>query len=225
MKDKKMTRREAMGRLTKIIAMAAGLSSMQVGRLFGQVKKPTLQKLTSIKTSNKAVKFLKVLIHNDRSLFESEYGRITPVYTVKNVKDIPQTYQDFLQQAGVKDIIPGMNVCPIDWMGPGNMSVCGTHIFGEISGQISSATCGEDSGCSGGLGCTEHDCQTAWCTGHLTCGDGYTCGDIRIGGSFTGAFFDQHRTDPYVQALFKEFNVTSSKELAQEIRTMFSQRR
>jgi len=168
---------------------------------------------------------LKVLIHNNRSVFESEFGRITPEYTVKDVKEIPATYRDFLKQAGVKDIIPGMNVCPIDWMGPGTMPVCGTHIFGAVSGKLSRADCNEDSGCSGSLGCPSFDCDVAWCSGHLTCGTGYTCGDVRGGGALTGAFFDQYRDDPYVQALFKEFNVTTSNELAQEIRTMFMQRR
>jgi hypothetical protein len=220
MEEKKMTRREAMARLTKVIAMAAGLSTMQVGRLFGQVKKPNLQKLASIKTSNRAVKLLKVLIHKNRSLFESEYGRITPQYTVKDVKAIPDTYLNFIKEVGVKDIRPGMVVCPNDWMGPDMTSICGTHVFGAGYGKVSEY-CDEDSGCTESLSCNEHDCGIAYCTGHLTCGTGYSCDDVEISGAFTGSFFDQYQNDPYVQALFREFNVTSSKALAQEVRTMF----
>jgi len=223
MKEDKITRRKAMARLTKIIAMAAGLSTMEVRRLFAQMKKPALQKLARIKTPNKAVKFLKVLIHKDRSLFESEFGRVTPVYTVKDVKAIPATYRDFLKQAGVQDILPGMTVCPVNWMGPS--VVCGVNALGGVSGQISEATCYEDSGCSGSLSCTSYECGIAWCTGHLTCGTGFKCSEVGAGLTFSGTFLDQYRNDPYVQALFQEFNVKSSNALAQEIRTMFSQRR
>jgi hypothetical protein len=232
MEEKKLTRREAMERLTKIIALATGLSTSKVSLLMadvkpkasGQVKpvkQPNLQKLAGIRTTNQDVKVLKVLIHNQRSVFESEFGRVTPKYRITNVKQIPAKYQDLIRGRNIR---PGMMVCPIEWSNIAACDaglICGTNAV-DVSGLIMGG-CDICDQCSG--------------TQKLVCpGNGPSCPAPRFGcekpknlGSFSPDFavhiFDQFRTDTYIQALFREFNATTSQALAQEVQKIINQRR
>jgi hypothetical protein len=248
MKEKKMTRREAMARLTKIVAMAAGLSTTQVRRLFGAepkttkqlkplqkatpvqkatpIKKtPDIRKLQNVRASNTKVKILKVMLHNNRSVFESEFGRITPAYEVTDVQDIPPNYGRFITQLPQDFIQEGSFICPVHAAGAGVGSgigqcntglICGENFYGEGMG----STSGECNYCS-----------VDGCSGHLLCFPPYECGKVSCGTHltseivFTPSFFNQYINDPYVQALFEEFNAPTSQALAQELRTMLQQSR
>ena len=246
MKEKKITRREAVGRLAKIVAMAAGLSTTQVRRLFGVEpqttkqlkpiqkatpvqkpiqKAPNLQNVKNVRTSNINVKILKVLLHNNRSVFESEFGRTTPAYEVTDVQDIPPSYGRFITQLPPDFIQDGSFICPVHAAGAGVGSdvaqcaaglVCGENFYGEGMG----STSGECNYCS-----------VDGCSGHLVCFPPYECGKVSCGTkltseiSLTPSFFNQYKNDPYVQALFEEFNAPTSQVLAQELQTMLQQSR
>lgn len=241
MKEKKMTRREAVARLTKIVAMAAGLSTTQVRRLFALEKAtptkelkpvqkatpikqaPDVQRLQSVKTSNKNVKILKVMLHNKRSVFESEFGRITPAYEVGDVQDIPPNYGRFITQLPPDFIQDGSFICPVH-AGPGSDFaqcnaglVCGENFYGG-NGMV-----------SGSSDCNH--CKKDGCSGHLLCFPPYSCDEVSCGTKLTSelqitaSFLNQYKNDPYVQALFEEFNAPTSQALAQELQTMLQHSR
>jgi len=87
-----LTRREATQKILSVIALATGLSISEVRSLLAEDKTATaiepvkpLNRTEVIKqkaTSDK-VKALKVLLENRVEVFESEYGRTTPIQKVK----------------------------------------------------------------------------------------------------------------------------------------------
>ena len=227
-----------MARLTKIVAMAAGMSTLQVSRLFAlekvktpapkatTVKRPSnLKNLDKVNAKNEKVKILKVLLQNKRSVFEAEFGRETPAYVIRNPKNIPPKYRDFLQGFDVK---PGMMICGVEWLGAGEIMQCDAGLL-----------CGANfiSGMSGAVAgnCADNDCNLCshGCGGeaHLMCMGDFTCPHVScspenlyngIQGFANAGFFDRYRQDPYVHALFQEFNVKTSRELAREIKSMLN---
>ena len=249
MKEKKMSRRKAMARLTKIVAMAAGLSTTQVRRLFGlekatptmktqkpvqkvtPVQKATLmkrtrdiKKLQNVRTSNKNVKILKLMLQKNRLVFESEFGRITPAYKVTDVNNIPGSYRRFISHLRPDFIQEGSSICPVHAGGFGSdLAQCGA---GLVCGENFSGVTGVVSGSSECNHCTQDGCS-----GHLLCFPPYSCGEVSCGTRLTtefhitSSFLNQHKNDPYVQALFEEFNVPTSQALAHELQTMLQQSR
>ncbi len=242
MEEKKMTRRETMARLSKIIAMAAGVSTVQVSRLFGlekasqtgkttvnttPVKKaPNIQKVNNVRARNEKVKILKVMLNNKRSVFETEFGRETPAYVVRDTKSIPAKYRDFLQGFEVK---PGMMICGVEWIGADDVVqcdagfLCGTNF---ISGTGAVAVNGSDDGCN----LCNHGCGGE---AHLMCPEqvcpGVNCGPSNYHNAIneytTAGFYNQYQQDPYINALFQEFQVQTSQDLAQEVKSMLDARR
>ncbi len=75
--------------------------------------------------------------------------------------------------------------------------------------------------------CGVQDCPELFCPDNNNCGK-QTCGKQTVPGNsnlFATQVLDRIRTDPFVQALFKEFNVTSTRDLSVRITEMVSQRR
>jgi hypothetical protein len=225
-----------MARLTKIIAMAAGISTLQVSRLFGlekaktpiknvtSAKKPIrIENLDRIKTKNEKVKIFKVMLQNKRSVFEAEFGRETPAYVIKNPNNVPKRYSDFLEGFDVK---PGMMICGVEWIGAGEIAhcnaglLCGTNFIsgnGSVAGNCADNGCNLCShGCGGEahLMCSEHVCPS------VNCGPTNYYNGIH---EFANpGFFDRYRQDPYIHALFQEFQVRTSQELARDIKSMLN---
>jgi len=234
MKDnKEITRREAISRLTKIIALAAGLSTAQVRRVLGlqtsaatpkqaaALKAAKLQNVKNVRAQNINVKILKVMLHNNRAVFESEFGRVTPAYKITNMKAIPQNYQRFLEGIQPGLIGNGSFICPIHAGGPGGGDlaqcgaglVCGEHFFEGLGGVISGEC---------------NHCKKDGCSGHLLCVPPYSCEQVSCGTKLTynvpvtEGFINQYINDTYIQALFRELHAPTSQALAQELQNMLN---
>lgn len=75
--------------------------------------------------------------------------------------------------------------------------------------------------------CGEQDCPELFCSGNNSCGK-QNCGKQVMPSNsdiFAPKVLDRIRMDPIVQALFKEFNVTNTRDLSARITEMVSQRR
>ncbi len=75
--------------------------------------------------------------------------------------------------------------------------------------------------------CGTQDCPELFCSGTNSCGK-QTCGKQRMPANsdlFAPANLERIRNDIFVQALFKEFNVATTKELSMKLIEMVSQRR
>lgn len=87
MEGEKYSRREAVFRLTKLLAMATGLSMAKINDLFAQVQKSThglnVAKLTNIRPLNEQAKVIKVLVIGKRDVFINEFGR-NPIFESGN---------------------------------------------------------------------------------------------------------------------------------------------
>jgi hypothetical protein len=203
MDKEKFGRREFMTHLMQVLAVATGLSAVEVERLLGAVSgegaanlDAALQKSFDIyqKSAKAEIKALKVLIEDNRRVFENEFGRITPIKTQE-----------------IRDSI--MKVCGVHWAKPGEMvDVCrAVYAKGSECGKLK--TCGDNS-CSG-LKCPVlESCETETCPG-LNCPNLGSCGTLSM---INGSFFEKFKSDPYVQHLFERFNVTTSDALAVQVR-------
>lgn len=87
MREEKYTRREAVFRFTKLLAMATGLSMAKTNDLLAQVQKSTgglnVAKLTNIRPLNEHAKMIKVLVIGKRDVFINEFGR-NPIFEPGN---------------------------------------------------------------------------------------------------------------------------------------------
>lgn len=76
-------------------------------------------------------------------------------------------------------------------------------------------------------GCGVQECPELFCSDKNTCGK-QSCGKQGVPANtniFASQVLDRIRTDPFVQALLKEFNVTNTRDLSARITEMVSQRR
>lgn len=190
MGSKRMTRREAVAKLTVFTAAAMGLDAAEIGRLADQIRKvePTkkldLNRLATIKPTTSVGKFLKVIVIAREDVFVSEFGR-DAVFGMERVEG---------------------GICPV---------------FVNFSGGTNSVNdCGKNT-------CGTQDCPELFCSGTNDCGK-QDCGKQRMPGNsnlFATPALDRIRTDPFVQALFKEFNVTTTQALSQNLIDLVSQKR
>ncbi len=242
-----ITRRRALGTILQTAAVAAGAGVVDLGFLSGKAHAATM-------TSLKTLKFK--LSGYSKLVFESEFGRVTPLVPLQNVAALKPLADRLLK--------PGMTL-PGNWMG------CQAN-FG--SGAMGAAACPALEGCvynssncpvmseciganvcsdqdvggggGGGQGpdsctgvndcngqdcqslssCGENECSGQKCPHFSNCGSnhGIAAGCSAFTGGVTGTL-DQFRTDPYVQGLYKYFNVTTVQQLAVQIATSLSQRR
>jgi len=236
MGEKGINRRNALDRMIKLIAVAAGLSSAELRALLGSQIQRVQDEKTIImqKSASKFVKNLKVLIENSRDVFENEFGRVRPVRQV-NVKQIVPELNRFLRvdQLQRDRFIDGI-ADPAMFCGK-NFGASGEFLSGLIEGFIcagENSCTGQDVG--GGSGCAgTNECNGQSCDGFVCAGndcEGQTCGEF---GYCEGnkqsivsvAELDRFRTDPYIQMLFEKFNVTTSAQLAAQLKQMFTQQR
>ena len=209
---KKIDRRDFMSQVMRITAIAAGLSVNEVRSLLASGDDvvanfdASVQQRYSIyqKSSDNEIKNLKVLIEDNKKVFESEYGRITPIQKVEDPKK-PREY---------------LLICRVEWGGSGSIiDTCQSHYGkGGTCGKLKK--CGNNS-CSGQKCPLHWDCGTHSCSGH-ECPKFLGCGSVTS--SFKETFFDKYKSDPYVQHLFERFEVTSSYELANQVNDLIKMR-
>lgn len=209
---KNMERRDFMSQVMRITAVAAGLSVNDVSRLLAGSEEvtanmdPAVRQRYNIyqKSSDEVIKSLKVLIEDNQKVFESEYGRITPIERIEDPKK-PGEY---------------LRVCRVEWGRSGGIiDSCQSHYEkGGTCGKLKK--CGNNS-CNGQK-CPEHwDCGTHSCSGH-ECPKFLGCSSVTS--SFKDSFFDKYKLDPYVQHLFERFQIKTSSELANQVNDLLEMR-
>ena len=216
------SRREASKRILKLLAVATGLSVPEVRALLaagagaqaaqtptpwfraaGQPPKLDRRTIVAQKSAANDVKVLKVLLENNRQVFENQFGRSTAIIQ--------------------RQINPGKiaNVCGVNFGMAGVMDEIGGGALGLICTDINTCT-GQDlqgGGCDGMNTCSGQSCSQGQCDDNKckdqNCGLG-ACGR-NVQRIVSAEMLTQFRTDPYIQLLFQEFNVTSPDQLAQSV--------
>lgn len=212
MSDEGVTRREAVDRLTKLVALAAGLSVSEVREILAASQQQAIRQTPKVRQLQMAVNYdikaLKVILSRDRSVFEREFGKTAPPKEVSVYDPVSRGFKT------------GMT-CGEDYQDGGSCSSlsCGTHGCSE-----------EDQGsCTNTNVCGDQDCGTLDDCGQNWCSDqkcsGFDECDKNEQHIVSRDFLDRYKTDPYVQDLFKEHNVRTSSELAARLQMMVKQRR
>lgn len=245
-----LTRRSAIGRLLKTVAVAAGVNVADLGFLSKKVNAATLTDLKVLK--------LKLSGYN-KQVFVSEFGRTTPLTPLGQT---PGFKIDAARLDKLRQEVPGGNImgCQTNMVGGGYnaadcvalggcgyngdncpvMSECwGANVCSGqgIGGGGSGGGSGPDS-CTRTNECTEQDCSSLSSCGKNTCqgqecpslrdcGDNRRClevDDDDIVSELTGTL-TQFQTDRYIQGLFRYFKVTTVDQVARQVNTMLQQRR
>jgi hypothetical protein len=217
-----LSRREATKRLLKLLALATGLSVPEVRALLaagagaqavatptpwfraaGQPPRLDRKTIVAQKSAANDVKTLKVLLENNRQVFENQFGRSTAIIQ--------------------RPLNPGkiVNMCGVNFGMAGVMDEIGGGALGLWCQDINTCT-GQDldgGGCDGMNTCSGQSCSQAQCDDNK-CKD-QTCDLARCGTNVqtivSAEMLTQFRTDPYIQLLFQEFNVISPDQLAQSV--------
>lgn len=234
MSEKKITRRGAMGKVLKMIALSAGISVSELTMILsakaGTVKSSKFIKVKDIARTK--LKMLKVKLSGyNKGVFQSEFGRITPLRPVRQMR-IP----------GLDKGIKGMG-CGVHSGGFGaNASSCPQLGFcGAFGGGScpSLNTCNEnvctdqDFGGMDGTDCQGvNDCNGQDCNSLENCGDndcsGQDCSNLTSCDKNKQSLVEllnRFRTDQYVQDLMSYFHITNTRQLAGRVNSMIRQKR
>lgn len=197
MKSKKLTRRNAVSHLTKLI-IASSLSSSRANLIFGQTRKNTglqqsvLPKSVNIKAQNPGAKILKGLLFPGRDVFLNEYGRLPGEIGVFGIRG-----------SGCEFFFSSASSCGNQDCG--NMGFCDTN------------SC-EDQKCGKFSDCDDNNCGKQNKPGEINCRKHKD--DI-----FSAQFLNTIQTDPFIQSLMKELNIKTTRELSGELSKILIQRR
>jgi hypothetical protein len=227
-----LSRREASKRILKLLALATGLSVPEVRALLaagagaqavqtptpwfggkptakatpwfaGQTGGANRNTIVAQKSAANDVKILKVLLENNRQVFENQFGRSTAIIQ--------------------RPINPGKiaNVCGVNFGGADVINEIGGGALGLFCQDVNTCT-GQDlggDGCNGMNSCSGQTCDQNNCNDNLC--QGQKCQLDNCGNNsqkiVSAEMLTQFRTDAYIQLLFQEFNVTSPDQLAQSI--------
>ena len=225
-----MDRREALNTILKTVALAAGISVLDLQRLL------SAEAGTVPKSAQTKLKILKVKLSGfDVKVFQSEFGRITPMKPSASM--------------GIPGIQEGMG-CAVHSVGgmSGNnaasncpsFSICGAYGGGGscpvlencVTNICSGHDYGPEGGGSGGGDCGTNDCNNQDCTNLSTCGDNecssQNCPDLsgcaKNKRDITG-LLNQFQNDPYVQGLMEHFHTTDTRQLGRQVENMLRQKR
>jgi hypothetical protein len=212
MTKEEMSRREAVDRLTRLVAMAAGMSLTEVSQLLGAGSHPQsvkqAQKVQQLQaTASNEIKALKVLVSGKKSVFEAEFGGMSRPRSAGGIARVTRPVQ-----AG--------RTCGEDYQDGGSCTDLSCDIHGcspEGEGSCNDINVCSDQSCSNQGTCKENTCVDQTC-------DKQNC-DKNNQQILTEDFLDRFKNDPFVQDLFKDYNVTTSSDLAAQLRTMVKQRR
>ncbi len=233
MSKSQITRREAMGRVTKLVAMAAGLSATELKKLLSA---QTSQENAIIlqKSANNSIKTLKSLLENSITVFESQYGRSTPIQKLSVEQMLPKIGnilpKDQIQRQNYLDqLLAGRGACMVNFGAGGGT---GGGALGETLCTDSNACAGQASGgCAGINACYSQTCSDTFncgqdvCFGQEACDDSLKICRTVVGEVISVAELAQYAADPYIGLLMKRYNVTTAQALSVQINRVLSQRR
>lgn len=238
-----LTRREALKRLAVLVAAAAGVSITDVQELLAAEVMPLgkrPQTMPKLKPETKeALTALIVLLSGKQQVFESHYGRVTPIVKrTINGKQISQCRTLYLSGAGPRQQRPdgcmtyvmangtgsvhngldctSRHSCNGEEMGPGSWCRGTNTCNGQdcVLSQCPSNNC-PNQGCTlgqcSGNGCEDQDCSLSKCDRD---------DKINISAETMGAF----RNDPFVQDLMRQFRTQDMNVIASEFRNMIETR-
>lgn len=198
MKGKSMGRREAVSRLTKLVAGAAGLSAVEMNPLLASVRgqistrdPQAFEKLLNIQPSMIEAKILRILIFPRQDIYVNEFGR-NPIIE----------FGDFAEGA-CQDL---MSIGGGSWTAKGG--TCDDNLCDRQS-------CGTLEKCTGTNECGEQSCPNLTWPG------------ARINNTnlYSAASLERIKNDPFIVALTKWFGATNSQALSTELRNLMAQRR
>jgi len=238
-----MTRREALKRLTVLVAAAAGVSITDVRELLAAEMKPLAKRTQPLSVltpeTKEALTALIVLLSGKQQVFESHYGRVTPIMKrTINGKQTTQCRTLYLSGSGPRqqrvdgcmtyvmangtDTIQNAldctsrHSCNGEEMGPGSRCRGVNTCNGQdcVLSQCPSNNC-PNQGCTlgrcSGNGCEDQDCLLSKCDRD---------DKINISAETMGAF----RNDPFVQDLMRQFRTQDMNVIAGEFRNMIETR-
>jgi hypothetical protein len=197
MKWKVMGRREAVNRLTKLVAGAAGLSTVEMSRLLasvqGQLAKrdpEEFEKLVNIKASTLEAKILKILIFPRQDIFQDEFGRAA----IFQFGDFPG--------GSCKDLV---SIGSSEWALNGNCdeNLCDRQNCSKLTQCFPTNECGSQT------------CPNLKVPGN----------SINNMNLYSAASLERIKNDPFVAALSKWFGAVNSQALSAEVLKMVTQRR
>jgi hypothetical protein len=181
MNEQELTRRQAVRRLMKFLAVAIGTGSLKAG-LSAQLttRKVDLGRIADVKAVDPMAKAVKVLLFPRDEVFLSELGRL-PTGLIGQAQDRCEVFITSKTGCNGQD-------CP-------SMKSCGVN-------SCSDQRCGKFGGCDRN-GCTR---QTSL---------------INAPDLFSTAVLNQIQRDPFIVALSKALNVTTTEGLSAELRRLF----
>lgn len=230
-----ITRRGAMGKILKMVALSAGISVSQLTAILS-AKAGTLKSRSLIKVQDSALtklKMLKVKISGyNKNVFHNEFGRITPLKPVSQMRIPGLDIGMKGMGCGVHSFAGGINqasTCP-------SFSICVNNIDSNCP---SLAGCTrnqcDDQGYGGGSGeCGANDCSNQDCTNLTSCQGNdctgqkcpklETCDRAASLAELTD-LLNRFKTDQYVQDLMGYFHITNTQQLARHVDSMIRQKR
>lgn len=216
MKFRGHTRREVLSYFVKMAAVTAGLGVAETKKLLGQIRKraavaimkrPDVTKLIDVTANDRNVKALKILLMPKSEMakvFRSEFGR-NPLFKPKmNRNKVPICANYIGSGLSCDKLDCGIHVC--------NSETCPIYANrGPSFTEQFLMTMGEcDTKCDH---CAAKD-KPCW----------FNKKSINLGEIYSN-WIREVRTDPFMQALFKEFDSPSEDDLEQKLRTLLNQRK
>ncbi len=211
MAEQSETRRDALRKIIGTVAAAASLSGSQIEELLAQVKAaPSLAKIGSVRTSDSAVKALKVMLApagQAARVFASEFGRrpaLKPSLDARTGKGVCPAF------LGVGGACPELEC---------SLVVCnGLNLGGkiEVGAEVMQKTQGRTNAASGD--CDKGFDKSSGCPGYWPCTDGLNKWN-------KAQWLRDRQTDQYILALMREFGVSRAEDLATQLEQTLADRR
>ncbi|MBP7706817.1 MAG: hypothetical protein KA243_06160 [Candidatus Aminicenantes bacterium] len=203
MAESNVSRRDALNRLLKACAVAAGLSAAQTNRLLAQARSmrslPEVARLIGVPTRDNKVKALKVLLmpkSRKPEVFKSEFGR-EPQFAVRPLRSGGTVCGAYIGGQVCADLECGVHVCSA-----ATSRVITAERMKEIRGAVNNQEC----------------ITHCW-----FCFD-FCFSSSKWGAELGSDWLNQVKNDRFIQALFKEFKVTSADDLGRELRGLLQKR-
>ena len=237
MSEEKITRRGAMGRILKMVALSAGISVSQLTTILS-AKAGTFKstRFATVKDSARIkLKMLKVKLSGyNKRVFHSEFGRVTPLKPVSQMR-IPGLGKGIQGMGcGVHSFgiggTHGASSCPSFTICTSNMDTncpsllgcrrnqCDDQAYGgDGEGSCVANDCdGQD--CSNLSSCNGNDCHDQNCPNLTVCDRSASLADL-------ADLLNRFKNDPYVQNLMGYFHITNTRQLARQVNSMIRQKR
>ncbi len=214
--DDGVSRRSAMDRILRFVALAGGLSLPQARKLLGAELKTVSRKTAPGSPTASALKLLKVkLSGHDKNVFVNEFGRLNPLVEIQpgmggNPHQLGCTINF---GGGIGDFAEDALKCPCMTSCTGNG--CEGQRVGGPSSECTDNTC-DGQFCVELDSCTNNDCEDQNCTSLKDCtGNKQKLVEL----------LNQYSTDPYVQNLMNHFSVSTVNDLAVKVNAMIDAKR